>query len=120
MRIQRVLRPILIASAAFIHILSLWQLDLIAVLPVWNTPLFQQVLAQQGLTNYAEGYFQCWIWRTTVGAAYDTLFFLNFLSFWILFAALAPLQRRRKPRARFGRQVFPRGGRRGEPFGFEG
>ncbi|MBT0160769.1 hypothetical protein G4O51_12385 [Candidatus Bathyarchaeota archaeon A05DMB-2] len=71
-----------IALAAFLHIFSLWQLDLICVGPVWGygwTP---------PQPRYAEQYFQCWLWKTTIGEAYDVLFFVNFLSFWVLFAAL--------------------------------
>lgn len=75
-------------SAAFLHVFSLWQLDLINVLPVWNTPLFLNVLQQQGLTVYSEGYFQCFLWKTSVGMAYDVLFTVNFASFWLLFLAL--------------------------------
>ncbi|MEM2107849.1 MAG: hypothetical protein QXL10_00995 [Candidatus Bathyarchaeia archaeon] len=78
----------LAAFAACLHIFSLWQLDLINVLPVWNTPLFLEVLRQQGLSVYADGYFQCFLWKTSVGMAYDVLFAVNFMSFWLLFAAL--------------------------------
>jgi hypothetical protein len=77
-----------VVLAAFLHIFSLWQLDLISVLPVWNTPLFLVVMQQQSVSVYSRAYFQCFIWKTTVGQAYDTLFMINFLSFWLLFLAL--------------------------------
>jgi hypothetical protein len=35
-------------------------------------------MQQQGLTNYAQSYFECWLWKTTVGEAYNDLLFLNF------------------------------------------
>ncbi len=77
-----------VVLAAFLHIFSLWQLDLINVLPVWNTPLFLVVMQQQSVSVYSRAYFQCFVWKTTVGQAYDTLFMVNFLSFWLLFLAL--------------------------------
>ena len=36
---------------------------------------------------YANQYFQCFLWKTTVGQAYDTLFMLIFLSFIVVFAS---------------------------------
>ena len=72
----------LIISLTILYIFSIWQLDLISVLPVWNTPAFLVVMQQQGLTNYAQSYFECWLWKTTVGEAYNDLLFLNFVSFY--------------------------------------
>jgi hypothetical protein len=67
---------------------SLWQLDLIVSGPVWwassadgpgwNWP---------GPGAYANDYFQCFLWKTTVGQAYDTLFLMIFISFIVLFAS---------------------------------
>lgn len=89
MKFKRNLVNIIAAvSAAFLHIFSLWQLDLINVLPVWNTPVFLVVLQQLSVDVYSKAYFQCFVWKTTVGQAYDTLFMVNFLSFWLLFLAL--------------------------------
>jgi hypothetical protein len=67
---------------------SLWQLDLIVSGPVWwasspsgpgwNWP---------GPGAYADSYFQCFLWQTTVGQAYDTLFLMIFISFIVVFAS---------------------------------
>lgn len=69
---------------------SLWQLDLIVSGPVWWSS------GPHGTGNgwshlnggaYANDYFQCYLWKTTIGQAYDTLFMLIFISFIILFAS---------------------------------
>ena len=36
----------------------------------------------------ASRYFQCWLWKTTVGEAYDTTLFLIFAAYWLMFGAL--------------------------------
>jgi len=82
-----------IVFSAFLHIFSIWQLDLIMVHPVWdywNDMLYWYFsnLSRFGVTRYADVYFQCFLWKTTVGQAYDTLLFLNFISFWLLFISL--------------------------------
>lgn len=79
---------LLAVIAAIFNIFSLWQLDIINVLPVWNTPLFYEVMKQQNLTKYSDGYYQCFLWKTTIGRAYDILYLINSLTFWILFIAL--------------------------------
>jgi len=66
----------LIVSFTILHTFSQWQLDLIVCPPVWSTRWSHPT------GRYADDYFQCWIWKTTVGSAYDVLFFLNFLSFY--------------------------------------
>jgi hypothetical protein len=66
----------LIVSFAILHMFSVWQLDLVVRPPVWDYGWVQPS------PRYADQYFQCWIWRTAVGEAYDTLFFLNFISFY--------------------------------------
>lgn len=58
-------------------VFGLWQLDMIVSGPVWWGD------ASQGWSTpsrYADQAFQCFIWKTTVGTAYDTLFLLIFLS----------------------------------------
>jgi hypothetical protein len=54
----------------------MWQLDIICVDPVW-APGWSHPTGR-----YADEPFQCWLWRTSVGEAYDVLFFLNLLSFY--------------------------------------
>ncbi len=67
---------------------SLWQLDLIVSGPVWwQASSYGQGWSWPGPGAYAKDYFQCFIWKTTVGQAYDTLFMLIFISFIILFAS---------------------------------
>ena len=68
---------------------SLWQLDLIVSGPVWweSSPKGQG-WSWSGPGAYANDYFQCFLWKTTVGQAYDTLFMLIFISFIVLFASV--------------------------------
>jgi hypothetical protein len=66
----------LIVSLAILHMFSTWQLDMIACSPVWSSGW------SHPNGRYADDYFQCWIWKTSVGTAYDTFFFLNFISFY--------------------------------------
>jgi hypothetical protein len=66
----------LIVSFAILHMFSVWQLDIICVDPVWKYGW------KQPEPRYADQPFQCWLWRTTIGEAYDTLLFLNFVGFY--------------------------------------
>ena len=68
--------------SALLMIFGIWQLDLICVNPVW------QVGWCHSIGRFADDYFQCWLWKTTVGQAYDTLWFLIFTSWWILLISL--------------------------------
>jgi len=75
----------LIISLTVVHFFSQWQLDIIVCPPVWSSGWSHPI------GRYADDYFQCWIWKTTVGEAYDVLFFLNFASFYgtiIIFAIM--------------------------------
>ncbi len=61
----------------FMNVFGLWQLDLIVCGPVWWGD------ATHGwsiASRYADQYFQCFFWKTTVGQAYDTLFMIIFFS----------------------------------------
>jgi len=66
---------------------SIWQLDLIVSGPVWWSS------ADKGTGfgwshpdgAYANDYFQCFFWKTTIGQAYDTLFLLIFVAFIVMF-----------------------------------
>lgn len=70
-------------SAIGLLFFSLWQLDLIVSGPVWYPGW-----AWSGPEGaYADHYFQCYLWKTTIGQAYDTLFMLVFISFVILFVS---------------------------------
>jgi len=67
---------------------SLWQLDLIVSGPVWwEASPDGQGWYWPGPGAYANDYFQCFFWKTTIGQAYDTLFMLVFISFIVLFAS---------------------------------
>ena len=67
---------------------SLWQLDMIVSGPVWwESSATGPGWSWSGPGAYANDYFQCFLWRTTVGQAYDILFSLIFISFIILFAS---------------------------------
>jgi hypothetical protein len=64
---------------------SLWQLDLIVSGPVWWGDATR---GWSATSRYADQYFQCFFWKTTIGEAYDTLFFLTFISFVVLFMSV--------------------------------
>jgi hypothetical protein len=66
---------------------SLWQLDIIVSGPVWHQNPDGTGWFWPGPGPYANNYFQCFLWKTTIGEAYDTLFMLIFISFIILFAS---------------------------------
>lgn len=67
---------------------SLWQLDLIVSGPVWwAESATGSGWSWNGPGAYADSYFQCFLWKTTVGQAYDTLFMLIFISFIVIFAS---------------------------------
>ena len=67
---------------------SLWQLDLIVSGPVWwQASPDGAGWSWAGPGAYSKDYFQCFLWKTTVGQAYDTLFMLIFISFIVLFAS---------------------------------
>ena len=67
---------------------SLWQLDLIVSGPVWwQSNANGGGWSWPGPGAYANDYFQCFLWKTTVGQAYDTFFALIFISFIVLFAS---------------------------------
>jgi hypothetical protein len=77
-----------IISSVCILFFSIWQLDLIVSGPVWwSSEPFGQGYGWSHIEGgaYANDYFQCFLWKTTVGQAYDTLFMLIFISFIILF-----------------------------------
>jgi heme/copper-type cytochrome/quinol oxidase subunit 2 len=77
-----------IMTAMGLLFFSLWQLDLIVSGPVWweSSPKGQG-WSWNGPGAYSNDYFQCFLWKTTVGQAYDTLFMLIFISFIVLFAS---------------------------------
>ena len=64
---------------------SLWQLDMIVSGPVWYSNPDGTGWSWHGPGPYANDYFQCFFWQTTVGQAYDTLFMVIFISFIVLF-----------------------------------
>ncbi len=67
---------------------SLWQLDLIVSGPVWwESGPNGAGWSWSGPGAYANDYFQCFFWQTTVGQAYDTLFLMVFISFIVVFAS---------------------------------
>ena len=67
---------------------SLWQLDLIVSGPVWwEASPTGQGWSWPGPGAYSNDYFQSFLWKTTIGQAYDTLFLMIFISFIVLFAS---------------------------------
>jgi hypothetical protein len=77
-----------VMAAICLLFFSLWQLDLIVSGPVWyETSSSGRGWFWPGPGAYAKDYFQCFLWKTTIGQAYDTLFMLIFISFILLFAS---------------------------------
>ena len=87
-RTRAVLNIAGIMAALGLLFFSLWQLDMIVSGPVWwaSSP-YGQGWSWSGPGPYADNYFQCFLWKTTIGQAYDTLFLLIFISFIVLFAS---------------------------------
>lgn len=71
-----------IISSVALLFFGIWQLDLIMVGPVWGEGWCHPV------GRYADDYFECWLWKTTVGEAYNVLLFLIFVAFWLLFLSV--------------------------------
>ena len=60
---------------------AVWQWDIIVSGAVWwEASPTGLGWAWPGPGAYARAPFQCWLWRTTIGSAYDTLLFLIFVS----------------------------------------
>jgi hypothetical protein len=59
---------------------ALWQLDMIVTGPVWwsSEPMGLGVGWSHAVGAYANDYFQCFLWKTTIGQAYDTLFLIAY------------------------------------------
>lgn len=70
-----------IFSTAFM-MFGIWQLDLIVSRPVWVAGWCHPI------GRFADEYFECWLWKTTIGEAYNDLLFFIFVSFFILFFSL--------------------------------
>jgi len=84
---RAVLNIVGIMVAVGLLFFGLWQLDLIVSGPVWwsSSPNGQGSGWTHQNGAYANDYFQCFFWKTTVGQAYDTLFLLIFISFIVIF-----------------------------------
>ena len=72
---------------------SLWQIDLIAVGPVWGSTLGNSQwyfsLYKDGFLRLADKSFQCGFWfRTTVGNAYDLYLGMAVVSWFVLLVSL--------------------------------
>ncbi|MCW4047563.1 MAG: hypothetical protein NWE99_08405 [Candidatus Bathyarchaeota archaeon] len=82
-----------IMIALSLLLFSLWQLDIIVSGPVWWTD-GTAGWHWDGPGAYADASFQCFLWKTTIGQAYDTLFLLIFVSFIVLFVSVFSWRRR--------------------------
>jgi hypothetical protein len=76
-----------IIAAVCILFFSIWQLDIIVSGPVWwsSGEYGTGIGWSHPEGAYANDYFQCFVWKTTIGQAYDTLFMLIFIAFIIMF-----------------------------------
>jgi len=76
-----------IIASVCILFFSIWQLDIIVSGPVWWSS--EEFGGGYGWSHpdgaYANDYFQCFFWKTTIGQAYDTLFMLIFIAFIVMF-----------------------------------
>lgn len=61
---------------------ALWQLDMIVSGPVWwsSEPYGMGTGWSHPNGAYQLDYFQCFLWRTTIGQAYDTLFLIAYVT----------------------------------------
>jgi len=60
---------------------AIWQLDIIVSGPVWwEASPTGEGWSWHGPGAYQRSYFQCFIWRTTIGTAYDVLFMTLFVA----------------------------------------
>jgi len=82
-----------IMGAMSLLFFGIWQLDLIVSGPVWWSANGSGWSHPNGA--YADDYFQCFLWKTTIGQAYDTLFLLIFISFIVLFVSVFLWPRKR-------------------------
>ena len=74
---------------------SIWQLDIILTGPVWWEASPEGMgWTWYGPGAYAKAPFQCFLWKTTIGQAYDTLFLLIFISFILQFVSVFFWRRR--------------------------
>jgi len=74
-----------IMVAVSLLLFSIWQWDIIVSGPVWWESSPTGVgWHWDGPGAYQRACFQCFLWKTTIGVAYDTLLFLMFTSFVLL------------------------------------
>lgn len=68
-----------LAILIFGSLFALWQLDIIVSGPVWweYSPTGPG-WSWNGPGAYQHAYFQCFLWKTSVGVAYDTLFLIAY------------------------------------------
>lgn len=78
------------------------QLDIIEVDPTWTTQPWIKWFLGTGYENYSDVPFQCGLWKTTIGMAYDVYlsypivgWFLLLISMFIFTISLVFLLRRR-------------------------
>jgi len=78
--------------SAILLVFAIWQLDIICVGRVWGSVEenieFYTWLKEQNYHSLSEYPFQCFLWVTTIGRAYDTLLFLIFTAYVLLFVSL--------------------------------
>jgi hypothetical protein len=82
-----------IMVALSLLLFSLLQLDLIVSGPVWWSSEWGVGWSHPN-GAYADDYLKCFLWQTTIGQAYDTLFLLIFVSFMVLFVSVFFWRRR--------------------------
>lgn len=70
-------------AATSIFYFGIWQHDLTAVSAVWG-PGFCHPNGR-----FADDPFECWIWKTTVGEAYNITLFLEYVAYSMNVAAVA-------------------------------
>jgi hypothetical protein len=84
-----------VMAALSLLLFSIWQLDIIVTGPVWWEASPEGMgWAWYGPGAYAKAPFQCFLWKTTIGQAYDTLFLLIFISFILQFVSVFFWRRR--------------------------
>jgi len=67
---------------------GLWQLDIICVDPVWSTNQFINWFVGTGYETYSNIPFQCGLWKTTIGRAYDVYLSLPVVGWFVLLMSM--------------------------------
>ena len=70
---------------------GLWQLDIVCINPVWGTQTWIKWFLETGYENYSDYPFQCGLWKTTMGRAYDVYLSYPVVGWFLLLVSMCVL-----------------------------